>query len=96
MLSCRHLLSTSLLVGCGVLLSACGPASQDQPAVVISGKTMGTYYRVSMVGLDKSREPALREQIEAQLKKTIISYRPIKAIRCCLVLINIRNRPAAD
>ncbi len=69
MLSCRHLLSTSLLVGCGVLLSACGPASQEKPAVVISGKTMGTYYRVSMVGLDKSREPALRQQIEAQLQE---------------------------
>lgn len=69
MLSCRHLLSISLLIGCGGLLSACGPANQNQSAVVISGKTMGTYYRVSMVGLDKSREPELRQQIEAQLKE---------------------------
>lgn len=69
MLSCRLLFCTSLVFGCGVLLSACGPANQTQPAVVITGKTMGTYYRVSMVGVDKSREPELRQQIEAQLKE---------------------------
>ncbi|WP_369787984.1 FAD:protein FMN transferase ApbE [Rouxiella sp. WC2420] len=69
MLSNRHLIATSLVIGCGALLGACGPTNENQPAVVISGTTMGTYYRVSMVGLDKSREPELRQQIEAQLKE---------------------------
>lgn len=63
----RHLVSFSLLLGSGLLLSACGPTVDEAPAVVISGKTMGTFYRVSVVGLDKSREPELRQQIEAQL-----------------------------
>lgn len=58
-----------LLVGGAVLLSACGPAKESRQGVVIQGKTMGTYYRVSMVGLDKSREADLRAQIEAQLKE---------------------------
>ena len=62
-------LPVSLLIGCAVLLSACGPAKESQQVVVIQGKTMGTYYRVSMVGLDKSREADLRAQIEAQLKE---------------------------
>ncbi len=69
MLSYRQLLSTSLIISSSVLLSACGPAKENPSVVVISGKTMGTYYRVSMVGLDKSREPELRQQIEAQLKE---------------------------
>ncbi|NMP26798.1 FAD:protein FMN transferase ApbE [Rahnella sp. SAP-1] len=64
----RHL-PVLLLVGGAVLLSACGPAKESRQAVVIQGKTMGTYYRVSMVGLDKSREADLRAQIEAQLKE---------------------------
>ena len=63
----RHLLSVTLLLGSGLLLSACGPTADEAPATVISGKTMGTFYRVSVVGLDKSREPKLRRQIEAQL-----------------------------
>ncbi|MEG3132903.1 FAD:protein FMN transferase ApbE [Rouxiella sp. T17] len=63
----RHLLSVTLLLGSGLLLSACGPTADEASATVISGKTMGTFYRVSVVGLDKSREPELRRQIEAQL-----------------------------
>ncbi len=69
MLSCRHLFSTSALIGCGILLSACGPTQDKRPVVVIAGTTMGTYYRVSMVGVDKSREPELRQQIETQLNE---------------------------
>ncbi|MBF6637204.1 FAD:protein FMN transferase ApbE [Rouxiella silvae] len=69
MLFTRHLLSAPAILGCAILLSACGPDKDAAPSVVISGKTMGTYYRVSVVGLDKSREPELRQQIEAQLKE---------------------------
>lgn len=69
MLFNRHLLFVPAVVGCVALLGGCGPTNDTPSAVVIAGKTMGTYYRVSMVGLDPSREPALREQIEAQLKE---------------------------
>ncbi|MCC3701687.1 FAD:protein FMN transferase ApbE [Rouxiella badensis] len=70
MLFNRHLLPASLVLSGTALLCACGPTnSPSQSAVVISGQTMGTYYRVSMVGLDKSREPELRKQIEDQLKE---------------------------
>jgi len=56
------------LVLCGVsLLSACDRHIPEP--LVIEGKTMGTFYRVSLAGVDKNREPALREQIEAQLKE---------------------------
>ncbi|CAM3601761.1 FAD:protein FMN transferase ApbE [Rahnella bruchi] len=59
------------LLLCGVtLLSACDRNATEQgDALVIEGKTMGTFYRVSLAGVDKSREAALREQIEAQLKE---------------------------
>ncbi|WAT02467.1 FAD:protein FMN transferase ApbE [Rouxiella chamberiensis] len=69
MLFTRHVLPASFLLSCGAVLCACGPTDNAAQPVVISGKTMGTYYRVSMVGLDKSREPELRRQIEAQLKE---------------------------
>lgn len=64
-----YLLSALLL--CGVtLLSACDrKAAEQSETMVIEGKTMGTFYRVSLAGVDKSREAALREQIEAQLKE---------------------------
>jgi thiamine biosynthesis lipoprotein len=59
------------LMLCGVtFLSACDRNTAEQgDALVIEGKTMGTFYRVSLAGVDKSREAALREQIEAQLKE---------------------------
>lgn len=59
------------LLLCGVtLLSACDRNAAEQgDTMVIEGKTMGTFYRVSLAGVDKSREAALREQIEAQLKE---------------------------
>lgn len=59
------------LLLCGVtLLSACDRKATEQgETMVIEGKTMGTFYRVSLAGVDKSREAALREQIEAQLKE---------------------------
>ncbi|WP_413528846.1 FAD:protein FMN transferase ApbE [Rahnella inusitata] len=60
----------ALLLSAVSLLSACdgAPSAQDS-ALVIEGKTMGTFYRVSLAGVDKNREAALRGQIEAQLKE---------------------------
>lgn len=50
------------------LLSSCDNVTEKTPnTLVIEGKTMGTFYRVSLAGVDNSREAALRQQIEAQL-----------------------------
>lgn len=35
--------------------------------LVLEGKTMGTYWRVSLVGVDRSQEAGLRDKIQAQL-----------------------------
>ena len=64
-----YLRSALLLCAVG-LLSACDRgASESEDALVIEGKTMGTFYRVSLAGVDNNRGSALREQIEAQLKE---------------------------
>src|SRR5471030_560782 len=63
------LLRHALLLSAVSLLSACdGASSVEDSALVIEGNTMGTFYRVSIAGVDKNREAALRGQIEAQLK----------------------------
>ncbi|RJT40179.1 FAD:protein FMN transferase ApbE [Rahnella woolbedingensis] len=63
-------LRCALLLCSVTLLSACDRNAAEQgDALVIEGKTMGTFYRVSLAGVDKNREAALREQIEAQLKE---------------------------
>jgi len=63
----RYSLRGALIFCCAGLLVACGPIDK-QVATVISGKTMGTYYRVSVLGASKSQEAELREKIESQLK----------------------------
>src|SRR5476649_2900678 len=64
------LLRHALLLSAVSLLSACdGASSVEDSALVIEGNTMGTFYRVSIAGVDKNREAALRGQIEAQLKE---------------------------
>jgi len=64
------LLRHALLLSAVSLLSACdGASSVEDSALVIEGNTMGTFYRVSLAGVDKNREAALRGQIEAQLKE---------------------------
>ena len=70
-MSLTPVLTRTAFVLCAVsLLSACdGSSTAQESALVIEGKTMGTFYRVSLAGVDKNREAALREQIEAQLKE---------------------------
>ena len=70
-MSLTPVLTRTAFVLCAVsLLSACdGSSTTQESALVIEGKTMGTFYRVSLAGVDKNREAALREQIEAQLKE---------------------------
>ncbi|MDA3132836.1 FAD:protein FMN transferase ApbE [Atlantibacter subterranea] len=59
------------VVAAVLLLSGCDNSQQSakpaQRAVVLEGKTMGTFWRVSLAGVEPSREAALREKIQAQL-----------------------------
>lgn len=50
-----------LLVGCD---NTGGVASR---ALVLEGKTMGTYWRVSLAGVDNAQEQGLKEKIQTQL-----------------------------
>lgn len=51
------------LVGCDLSGQPAEPAS----STVLEGKTMGTSWRVSLVGLDESRRQSLQEKIQARL-----------------------------
>ncbi|MFG1174178.1 FAD:protein FMN transferase ApbE [Erwiniaceae bacterium CAU 1747] len=64
-LNWRHLIS--LAAAC--MLVACdNPHTTAQPdAMVLEGKTMGTYWRVSLAGVDNSRRSALQNAIQQQL-----------------------------
>ncbi|MBK0825016.1 FAD:protein FMN transferase ApbE, partial [Escherichia coli O25b:H4-ST131] len=53
-----------LLTGCD---SATSPATPKSAATVLDGKTMGTYWRVSVVGLDPAKAEDLRHKVQAQL-----------------------------
>ncbi|HEP1062357.1 TPA: FAD:protein FMN transferase ApbE [Klebsiella aerogenes] len=53
-----------LLTGCD---SATSPAMPKSAATVLDGKTMGTYWRVSVVGLDPAKAEDLRHKVQAQL-----------------------------
>lgn len=57
----RRFVAASLL-----LLAGCDRSEQAQPTV-LEGKTMGTFWRVSLVDLDAQRAQALQQKIQAQL-----------------------------
>lgn len=52
------------LLGACVLLSGCDsattPATPTATATVLDGKTMGTFWRVSVIGVDEAKATALR------------------------------------
>ena len=53
-----------LLTGCD---NASAPATPKAAVTVLEGKTMGTVWRVSVVGVDKSRAEELRTKVQTQL-----------------------------
>ncbi len=59
------------LLGACVLLSGCDsattPATPTATATVLDGKTMGTFWRVSVIGVDEAKAQALRAKVQAQL-----------------------------
>ena len=59
------LLSVAIvLTGCD---NASEPAAPKATATVLEGKTLGTFWRVSVVGIDKDRAEALRNKVQTQL-----------------------------
>lgn len=58
----------SWLVVFFLLLVGCDNQDKTQsPGLVLEGKTMGTYWRVSLAGVSQSQEHSLREKIQDQL-----------------------------
>ncbi|WP_368763998.1 FAD:protein FMN transferase ApbE [Klebsiella quasipneumoniae] len=59
------------LLGACVLFSGCDsattPATPASTATVLDGKTMGTFWRVSVIGVDEEKAQALRAKVQAQL-----------------------------
>ena len=59
------------LFGACVLLSGCDSATTPQTpksaATVLEGKTMGTFWRVSVINIDEAKAEALRQKVQAQL-----------------------------
>ncbi|SBZ58162.1 FAD:protein FMN transferase ApbE [Klebsiella quasipneumoniae] len=59
------------LLGACVLFSGCDsattPATPASTATVLDGKTMGTFWRVSVIGVDEAKAQALRSKVQAQL-----------------------------
>ncbi|MEQ0051407.1 FAD:protein FMN transferase ApbE [Klebsiella sp. JN_Kp127] len=59
------------LLGACVLFSGCDsattPATPASTATVLDGKTMGTFWRVSVIGVDEAKAQALRAKVRAQL-----------------------------
>lgn len=59
------------LLGACVLFSGCDsattPATPASTATVLDGKTMGTFWRVSVIGVDEAKAQALHAKVQAQL-----------------------------
>lgn len=59
------------LLGACVLFSGCDsattPAIPASTATVLDGKTMGTFWRVSVIGVDEAKAQTLRAKVQAQL-----------------------------
>ena len=47
---------------------------------VLEGKTMGTFWRASIPGIDAKRSAELKEKIQTSWTPTISCFRPIKKI----------------
>ena len=51
----------------GALAGCDNPTAKGNSGMVLEGKTMGTYWRASLAGVDDARQAELREKIQAQL-----------------------------
>lgn len=74
-----------LLAAAALLIVGCDNATQSAPkqALVLEGKTMGTYWRASLAGVDTARATELREKIQAQLDaddRELSTWKPDSAL----------------
>lgn len=53
-----------LIAGCD---NSSAPSASTSAATVLEGKTMGTFWRVSVINLDNEKSEALRKKVQAQL-----------------------------
>jgi thiamine biosynthesis lipoprotein len=64
----RDFLRRGLFAIALLLLAGCDNTTvKDEAGLVLEGKTMGTFWRVSLVGVDAAKQSGLRTQIQAQL-----------------------------
>ncbi|WP_373240174.1 FAD:protein FMN transferase ApbE [Kluyvera ascorbata] len=61
----------TMLLGIVILLAGCDntntPATPKAQVTVLDGKTMGTFWRVSVVGIDQNRAEELRQKVQTLL-----------------------------
>ena len=61
----------TMLLGIVILLAGCDntstPATPKAQVTVLDGKTMGTFWRVSVVGIDQNRAEDLRQKVQTLL-----------------------------
>lgn len=59
------------LMAAALLIAGCdnssAPSASTSAATVLEGKTMGTFWRVSVINLDNEKSEALRKKVQAQL-----------------------------
>ncbi|GDX05837.1 FAD:protein FMN transferase ApbE [Buttiauxella sp. A111] len=67
----------------GALAGCDNPTAKGNSGMVLEGKTMGTYWRASLAGVDNARQAELREKIQAQLDgddRLMSTYKPDSAL----------------
>ena len=64
----KHFIYRGLIAVALLLLAGCdNTAQQKETGLVLEGKTMGTFWRASLAGVDGARQNELRAKIQAQL-----------------------------
>ena len=67
----------------GALAGCDNPTAKGNSGMVLEGKTMGTYWRASLAGVDDARQVELREKIQAQLDgddRLMSTYKSVSAL----------------
>lgn len=64
----RHFIQRGLFALALLILAGCdSQTAKESTALVLEGKTMGTFWRVSLAGVENTRQDELRKKIQAQL-----------------------------
>ncbi|NIY46072.1 FAD:protein FMN transferase ApbE [Cedecea colo] len=64
----RHFIQRGLFALALLILAGCdSQTAKESTGLVLEGKTMGTFWRVSLAGVDNTRQDELRKKVQAQL-----------------------------